>query len=230
MNKPQIDTKDILLKSYDYVIANKRAGLLSQASPGEASLQEDLEKYFKRKLHILTRLDRPVSGLVLFSKSNKFTQYFLKAQAAQEVTKEYLAIVEGQWNLKKELFEHYMYPQVRNNKAKVTDKFDEKNRKITLKVFPLKVLDNYSVLRVELYSGAFHQIRAQLAFMGYPIKGDVKYGARRGNKDRSIHLHAYKISFTDLKDQEQAPIAVVPPLDTLRKLGAEALDILESKE
>jgi 23S rRNA pseudouridine1911/1915/1917 synthase len=215
----------IIASSKKFLLAIKSSGQLSQKSErGDESLQNLLEAYQKKSLHILTRLDRPVSGLVLFSRSSDFTAHYLKEQAAGRVTKTYLALVEGVWDSKLTELSHYHYHDKKHKKARLTtDPMPGKSvSEVSLDCKLVKALDRYSLLEISLKKGRFHQIRAQLAEVGFPIKGDVKYGARRGNKDRSIHLHAYSIQFKEL-NAGMVHYEITPPVtDSLWKAATEA--------
>ena len=215
--------KIILENNKNYLIAHKRSGQLSQKSEkGDDSVQNQIEAYRKTPLHILTRLDRPVSGLVVFSKSSDFTSHFLELQTQSEVTKTYVAIVEGKLDSKEGTLINHLVHDKKNQKARISREATDKTREATLDYKFIKALDKYTIVELSLTSGKFHQIRVQLAESGHPIKGDVKYGARRGNKDRSIHLHARKLVFRDLYKKEQTYVANFPENDSLWDLAAEA--------
>lgn len=186
----------IIENNSDFMVALKPAGQLSQKSQrGDTSLQNSLEAYQKKSLHILTRLDRPVSGLVLFSKSKEFASHYSGLQQASKISKEYLAIVQGDFPADLNTITHHHFHDKVHKKARLTEGPAQGHKEVTLQCTVVKKLERYSVLGLTLTSGRFHQIRAQLGAVGHPIKGDVKYGARRGNKDRSIHLHAHRILF-----------------------------------
>ena len=204
----------IIASSKKFILAIKSSGQLSQKSErGDTSLQNLLEAYQKKALHILTRLDRPVSGLVLFSRSSDFTAHYLKEQEEGRVVKTYLALVQGQWVDKHKELTHYHYHDKKNKKARLS-KEPMQGKGVTevkLTCALKKSLYKYSLLELTLKKGRFHQIRAQLAEVGFPIKGDVKYGARRGNRDRSIHLHAQGMRFKEygggMVEYEVAPVS-----------------------
>jgi len=212
-------TKQILNQTPDYLVAYKEAGLLCQQSKkGERSLELNLKKSGNKSLHLLSRLDRPVSGLVILSKRTEFTKHYQRLQENDWVEKEYLALVEGQMpddmnGLKK--VEHFHVHDKKNLKARISDIQTANFIPISLEYEVTENLDNYTLLRVVLRRGRFHQIRAQLAHMGFPVKGDVKYGARRGNKDRSIHLHSYRLRFKNMDGDKRSFIAPLPEEDNL---------------
>ena len=140
------------------------------------------------------RLDRPVSGLVIFTKSIEALRGMDEIFRRAAVEKTYLALVEGRTPEKGEC-SHVLGHAGGSRKAKVLEEKDADGRNAKL-TFTTKALgERFSLLEVRPEGGAFHQIRAQLATIGHPIKGDVKYGARRGEQDRSIALHAWRMRF-----------------------------------
>lgn len=217
------DTNHIIIDSNkSFLIATKPAGQLSQKSErGDHSLQNQIEAYQKTPLHILTRLDRPVSGLVLFSKEHDFSAHFLKQQEAGTVTKRYIVIVEGLLKEQQGDLNHYHFHDKNQRKARVQNQAGPSTKPIHLSYMVLKTLERYTILEIELKSGRFHQIRAQLSHIGHPVKGDVKYGARRGNKDRSIHLHSHSLSFNTSKGKLMTFVAPLDRADSLWKLVPE---------
>jgi len=210
----------------DYFIVNKPAGLLSQGGldEDEGHLLSYLQKSKKQKFHLLTRIDRPVSGLVMLSKLKSFNKHYQSNQENGKITKTYIALVEGQLEQESGTLTHYHYHHKKLRKAILENEEKENYGKVELKYKVLAKLDRYTILSTEILHGRFHQIRSQLAAFGYPIKGDVKYGARRGNKDRSINLHSYKIEFADRSNQRLSFTADFPKNDNLWKIVSEALE------
>jgi len=208
----------IISYSKDFIALNKPNGHLSQ-KPEDDSDQSiyEIRKLHHVESHVLTRLDRPVSGLVLVSLKKKFNQHFQKIQEQGKVTKSYLAIVEGAYEGEATDLKHFLHHNKKKFKSYIADEQSGTFKPVKLSLSVLQKLDNYTVLRIQLQQGKFHQIRAQLAHIGYPIKGDVKYGARRGNKDRSIHLHAHKIKFIDQLGEIKSIKADIPENDNLWK-------------
>ena len=212
-----------IFQNSEYLILTKKATELSQGfSDQDRGLHEIVLKNTGGKSHLLTRLDRPVSGLMLFSLTARFTKHYLDLQEKGLISKKYVAIVEGQ--LTQVLGEnialsHYHVHDKKNLKARLSHDASPKSTSVTLSYKVLEILDRYSILEISLPKGKFHQIRAQLAFDGFPIKGDVKYGARRGNRDRSIHLHSHSIHFRDREGNEQHYVSPIPEEDTLWRLA-----------
>lgn len=205
----------ILIRKNGLVVVNKPAGIPSQDDlTGDQSVHKLVSSYLDLDLHLINRLDRPVSGLLLMAENSIVFNRLQSLWHSPEFMKIYIAIVEGK--LLKEEGELIDYiGKSSNNKAIA----ESKGKKATLKYKVLCNLNNYSILEIQLGSGRFHQIRFQLANLGHPIKGDVKYGARRKNKDRTIHLHCYRI----IPPEGQDYMAPLPVMDNLWKITREVL-------
>ena len=215
-------SKTIILSDTEHYLAvSKPSGLLSQASKneGEAHLIDQLDPRLYKSLHLLTRIDRPVSGLCLLSKSKSFSKHYLNLQSMGKVNKSYLALVEKKLILNNETIRHLGLHDKKRHKTHITKNTDHKDKmSLVSQMNTLLVLDNYSLISVSITAGKFHQIRAQLSALGHPIKGDVKYGARRKNKDRSIHLHSAAINFENIDGQAVEITAGLPKNDDLWSL------------
>ncbi len=175
---------------------------------GDKSILDLAEIYAKRKLQLLHRLDRPVSGVMLLSKEKNFTQHFTSLQEAGKVKKTYFALCAKVDIPKKGEWLDHIVKDARLKKAYIGKTDESKEAKLQYEV--VHELDNYLLLKIILTSGKFHQIRAQLAHRKLFIKGDVKYGARRSNKDRSIHLHAYSIEIPAAEQYEAISLTSQP--------------------
>ncbi len=163
------------------------------------------------------RLDRPVSGLVVFALDSEALRGMDRLYREQQVAKSYLAVVEGATGQEGMLC-HRLLHKGGSRKAETTGHGD--GREVQLHYRTRMQGERYSLLEVEPQGGAFHQIRAQLAAAGHPIKGDVKYGARRGEKDRSIALHAWRLRFQHpISAKEVSLEAPVPNAGIWRALG-----------
>ncbi len=153
------------------------------------------EIYTKSTIYLIHRIDRPASGVVLFAKTKKAIVKLNKQFQNRDIKKTYLAIVKNAPKEKEGELIHYLRKNSKINKSYTSDEPIKGYKKAILQYKTIGKSKNYHLLKIELETGRHHQIRAQLAAIGSPIKGDVKYGARRGNKDRSIHLHAWKLFF-----------------------------------
>ncbi|MBK9629703.1 MAG: RluA family pseudouridine synthase [Saprospiraceae bacterium] len=203
----------IIFKDRHLLVANKPPLMpVQEDKTGDPSLYRLLCAYTKHNLYPCTRIDRPVSGLVIFGKNPEDQTLFQAIQDDQKLYKEYLAIVPLCSSKEPVKLEHRLIHDAKLHKAFVSDKPEAKPASLIYEV--VLNLERYSVLKITTSTGRFHQIRCQLAAVGLHIKGDVKYGARRANKDRSIGLHAWKIEFphpvTGVKIQLEAPL---PSLD-----------------
>lgn len=190
MLKNDFRPEDLLLyEDSDYLIINKPATVLSQPDhSGDINMQEMFEAYAGHPLHLYNRLDRPASGCLLAVRSAK-SRTSLKDP--KTVIKKYYAIISPADIPAMGSLHHYILRDGRINKAICSENSFPGAREAKLTYRMVQELSNYRVLDIEIFTGRFHQIRAQLGFINAPIKGDVKYGARRANKDRSIDLHAY---------------------------------------
>jgi len=186
----------VLYKNNQLLALQKPAGLPTQSDQsGDTSLVQLAERYAKHPLQLIHRIDRPASGVVLFAKNTKALALLNAQFREREVQKEYLAVVGQAPKAVSGELRHFLSKKGRSNKSIVSTADDAEAREAYLEYERVDEIDNYSLLRITLHSGRHHQIRAQLAAIDAPIKGDVKYGFRRKNKDRSIHLHAWRLRF-----------------------------------
>lgn len=214
----------ILINNDRYICVNKAAGVLSQpGKSGEKSVKEILENRLKKPLHIINRLDRPVSGILLFAKNKKSAKRLTATIQSEHTHKIYIAIVDNKPPEEEGILNDSIL--VRNSKAYITSS-DEIGKNAILNYKILGNSKNYHFLEISLITGRFHQIRTQLAHVGCHIMGDVKYGARRSNKNRSIGLHAWKLSFVDPFIGERIIIKAEFPQDPI---WLENLNIIENQ-
>lgn len=194
----------IIEKNHQFCIVDKPATLPScKDKSGDLSLQEMTEKYMKQSLYLVHRLDRPVYGLLLFAKSPQAAANLSSQFKNKTIKKYYLAIIEGKFDEKSGIFKDTLeLKKRRGNKSKI--KTEEENDPNAITHFEiLGSLDRYSLVMLIPETGKIHQLRAQVAHHLSPIKGDVKYGARRKNEDRSIDLFSWKIEFHHPVTNEQ---------------------------
>ncbi len=206
----------IILKNNQFLIFNKPNGLLVQSGQSEdISLLHLAEAYCKHPLGLVHRLDRPASGVCLVAKNKKALAHFNKQMQERTVGKIYWAVVrKGELEPTGTLI-HYLKRNGKSKKAEVSKKEKKGYQKAELRYTIKSEIDNYMLLEVELITGRFHQIRAQLSAIGFPIKGDVKYGAKRSNKNRSIHLHARGLTFQHPVTKERIEAIADTPDDTI---------------
>lgn len=188
---------DLVLHKDNQIIAfNKPATLPCQPDKtGDKSLLNLGEIYAKTTLYPINRIDRPASGVVLFGKTTKAATSLNKQFQERSIEKTYLAVVGQLPEAKEATLTHFLRKDARNSRARIEEKEGKNTKLAELHYRHLASIERYHLLEVKLLTGRYHQIRAQLAAIGSPLKGDVKYGFRRSNTDRSIHLHAWKLTF-----------------------------------
>jgi len=217
---------EVLFEDNHLIIINKKSGDIVQGDKtGDTPLSEIVKTYIKDKynkpgnvfLGVVHRLDRPTTGVVVFAKTSKSLERFNKMLRDKKVDKTYWAVVKNKPQKDEDTLTGYLIKNPKNNKSTSYSSEIEGGKKATLHYKVLKSLDNYHLIEVDLETGRHHQIRCQLAVIGSPIKGDLKYGFDRSNKDASIHLHARKIQFTHPVTKEQITILAPTPNDVIWK-------------
>jgi 23S rRNA pseudouridine1911/1915/1917 synthase len=210
------------------IIVYKESGEIVQGDKtGDTPLSETVKEYIKEKyqkpgavfLGVVHRLDRPVSGLVVFARTSKALTRLNKMFAEGEVHKTYWAIVDsGKCKVKSEEFataEHWLVRNEKQNKSYAYDHEVPRSKKAMLRYRMIGHSDRYSLVEVQLLTGRHHQIRCQLAAIGCPIKGDLKYGARRSNPDGSISLLSHRVEFVHPVSKETIVVESPLPADPL---------------
>ena len=185
---------------------------------GDTPLSEKVKKYLKEKYNkpgnvfcgVVHRIDRPVTGIVIFAKTSKALSRLNDMLRKNEIHKTYWALVEGKPERKEGLLEDYLVSDGRINKTFISSKENPEAKKSMLEYLTVAEGERYSILEIKLLTGRKHQIRAQLANMGHPIKGDLKYGAKRSNKDGSISLQAKKIEFIHPVSKKEINLELEP--------------------
>ncbi len=214
--------KDIIYEDNHLLAANKRSGDLVQPDKSSASaLEDEVKAYIKVRdnkpgavyLGVMHRIDRPVSGVVLFAKSSKALVRMNEQIRRGEIEKRYWALVEQRPQVEVAELKHYILRDNRVNKSRALSapKGDSKEARLRYQV--IGASKSYTLVEVELLTGRHHQIRAQLSAIGSPIKGDLKYGARRSNPDGGISLHSRRMSFVHPVTKEQCTIVAPTPAD-----------------
>lgn len=209
----------VLYEDNHLIIVFKESGEIVQGDKtGDKPLSETVKEWIKDKygkpgnvfLGVVHRLDRPVAGLVIFGKTSKATARMNKMFRDGEVHKTYWAIVQGCPNELEATLTHWIVRNEQKNKSFAYDHEKSGAKKAVLSYRVISRGDNYSLLEVNLMTGRHHQIRCQLAHIGHPVKGDLKYGARRSNPDGSISLLSHKVEF--VHPVSKKPVSVVSPL------------------
>ena len=218
---------EILFEDNHLIIINKQPGELTQGDiTKDQTLGDKVKLYIKKKynkpgdvfLGITHRLDRPTSGLIIFSKTSKALSRLNKMFKNNEIKKTYWAIVKKIPEKEKIKLENHLLKNQKQNKSYVTNSSNKKAKKAILYYESILNLENYSLLKVKLETGRHHQIRTQLSYIGMPIKGDLKYGFSRPNSDGSIHLHSRMIDFTHPVSKKQIKIIANPPKNKIWNL------------
>lgn len=223
MKKNSID-KDILFEDNHLIILNKRPSAIVQGDKtGDQPLSELLKQYLKIKhgkpgnvfMGVVHRLDRPVSGAVIFAKTSKALSRLTEMLKKGEIRKTYWAIVGNQPPHDSDHLIQFLSRNEEKNKSFVHPYQVKNAQKAELFYSVIGKGDRYFLLEIRLITGRHHQIRAQLSAIGSPIKGDVKYGYPRTNPGGFIHLHAREIEFIHPVRKEPVRIIADPPPDKL---------------
>ena len=216
------DNLQVLYEDNHLIIINKRAGDLVQGDKTlDTPLSEIVKEYIKETYHkpgnvflgVPHRLDRPTTGIVIFTRTSKALERLNAMLREKRIQKTYWAIVKQTPKHEKGTLVHFLRKNARNNKSSVFRNEIAGSKKGILHYRLLKKLDRYFLLEIDLETGRHHQIRAQLSFIGCPIKGDLKYGFPRSNSDGSIHLHAREISFIHPVSKEKIHLKAPLPKD-----------------
>ena len=205
----------VLYEDNHLLIVNKRSGDTPLSEIVKAYIKEKYNKPGNVFLGVVHRLDRPTTGIVVFARTSKALERFNKMLRLQEVKKTYWAVVKNKPAKIEDNLIGYLKKNPRNNKSTSYKTAIDGSKKAVLNYKLIKSLDNYHLLEVDLETGRHHQIRCQLSAIGSPIKGDLKYGFDRSNKNGSIHLHARSISFVHPVTKETIQINAPTPPDPL---------------
>jgi len=214
----------ILYEDNHIIAVNKRVSEIVQGDKtGDEPLSESLKRWLKEKygkpgnvfLGVTHRLDRPVSGLVLFAKTSKALSRLNEMFRVGEIKKTYWAIVKTPPEVPEKELTHYLVRNEKQNKSYAYDSEKPNSKKAILSYKTLARSNNYTLLEIQLKTGRHHQIRCQLAKIGSPIKGDLKYGFPRSNPDGGISLHAREVSFIHPVTKNEITITAPIPSDNL---------------
>lgn len=213
---------EILFEDNHLIAVNKRASDIIQTDKTlDTPLTDTLKEYIKKQydkpgnvfLGVIHRLDRPVSGVVLFARTSKALERMNEQFRSREISKTYWAIVKERPPAESGHLKHFIKKNQRQNKSYLYDHEVEGSQNAELRYKLIGASDRYFLLEIELLTGRHHQIRAQLASIGCPIRGDLKYGYPRANPDVSISLHARSLKFHHPVRDEEITIIANPPRD-----------------
>jgi 23S rRNA pseudouridine1911/1915/1917 synthase len=217
---------DILYEDNHIIALNKRSSDLSQGDKtGDTALDTEVKKYIAKKYNkpgavfigIVHRLDRPVSGVLLYARTTKALKRFNEMFRTGKVRKVYLAIVKERPPEDEATVTHYLKKNEKQNKTYVYDTEVKGSKQASLTYRLAGRSERYYLLEIELHTGRHHQIRAQLAKIGCPVRGDLKYGFPRSNPDGSISLMARRLEFIHPVKKEKMKITAPLPGDEIWK-------------
>jgi 23S rRNA pseudouridine1911/1915/1917 synthase len=219
INKDSIWEEQIVYEDNHILVVNKLPSEIVQGDKtGDMPLSEKVKNFIKRRDNkpgnvfcgVIHRLDRPVSGLIIFAKTSKALSRFNELFREKTIFKTYLAVVKNKPTKQSERLVHYLLKNEKTNMSKAFVKPTGDALKAELEYELIASSDNYHLLKIKLFTGRHHQIRCQLSAIGCPIKGDLKYGFNRTNEGGFIHLHSYQLDFVHPIKQEQINIQAFP--------------------
>ena len=215
----------VLYEDNHIIAVNKTCNEIVQGDKtGDIPLSEIVKAYIKEKynkpgevfLGVTHRLDRPTSGVVLFARTSKaLTRLNTMFKSHEQIRKTYWAIVQGAPKIPEARLENYLVRNEAQNKSYIAKPGAKEAKLAVLSYKTLVRGDNYTLLEINLETGRHHQIRCQLAALGCPVKGDLKYGAKRSNPDGGICLHARRIEFIHPVSKQEICITATVPDDAL---------------
>ena len=217
---------DVLYEDNHIIIVNKYSGEIVQGDKtGDEPLSEKVKKYIKEKyakpgnvfLGVVHRLDRPVWGTVVFAKTSKALTRLNDMFRKGDVNKTYWAITQNCPKHEEGTLTNWIVRKEEQNKSYAYDKEVPNSKKAVLNYKVIAHSDRYNLIEVHLITGRHHQIRCQLSHIGCPIKGDLKYGARRSNPDGSISLMSRTVEFVHPVSGEHIKVDAPLPNDNLWK-------------
>lgn len=215
---------EVVYEDNHIIIVNKRPGEIVQGDKtGDEPLSETVKQYLKEKYDkpgnvfcgVVHRLDRPVWGLVVFAKTSKALTRLNEMFRTGKVRKTYWAVTRNRPPKESDRLTHYITSTERNNKSYASLKQKNGAKEAILSYRMIGASDRYNLLEVNLETGRKHQIRVQLAAIGCPIRGDLKYGDKRSNPDGSISLQAHRIQFEHPVSHQPIDITAPTPADPL---------------
>lgn len=218
------NTLEVLHEDNHTIVINKKPSDIVQGDKtGDIPMTEAVKEYLRKKYNkpgnvfcgLVHRLDRPTSGALVFARTSKALERLNKQFRDKSTEKIYWAVVENKPSESSGRLEAYLKKNEQKNKSYVVDESVVGSKHAILSYKLKAQSDNYYLLEISLETGRHHQIRCQLASIGCPIKGDLKYGARRSNKDGSIHLHARMLSYDHPTTGERVHVTAPVPNESL---------------
>ncbi|MEC8547419.1 MAG: RluA family pseudouridine synthase [Bacteroidota bacterium] len=212
---------EIIYEDNHLIAINKRPGDLVQGDKtGDNTLIDQVKNYIKKKynkprgvfLGLIHRLDRPTSGLILFAKTSKALRRINKQFKDRKTQKKYWAIIDKSFDSNSGTLTHWLKRNPKMNKSFANNEEVNDSKKAILHYKKIIKLRKYCVLEIDLETGRHHQIRSQLSFIGFPVKGDLKYNAKRKNPDASIDLHARSLTINHPTTKKKITFLASPPI------------------
>ena len=212
---------EIIYEDNHLIAINKRPGDLVQGDKtGDNTLIDQVKNYIKKKynkprgvfLGLIHRLDRPTSGLILFAKTSKALRRINKQFKDRKTQKKYWAIIDKSFDSNSGTLTHWLKRNPKMNKSFANNEEVNDSKKAILHYKKIFKLRKYCVLEIDLETGRHHQIRSQLSFIGFPVKGDLKYNAKRKNSDASIDLHARSLTINHPTTKKKITFLASPPI------------------
>ncbi len=216
----------ILYEDNHLIVINKLPSEIVQGDKtGDMPMSDLVKAYIAKKynkpgnvfLGVVHRIDRPVSGAVVFARTSKALTRLNAMLQSRELKKKYWAVVKNEPPAEQDSLVHFLQKNEKQNKSYLVDEGAKNSKRAELQYRLISRSKDYHLLEIELITGRHHQVRAQLAAMGCPIKGDLKYGFDRSNPDGSIHLHARELFFNHPVGDKPIHIVAPVPEDTLWK-------------
>lgn len=214
----------VLYEDNHIIVVNKESGEIVQGDKtGDVPLSDIVKDWIKKKynkpgnvfLGVVHRLDRPVQGVVVFAKTSKALSRLNEMFKTSDVHKTYWAITANRPNIEEATLTHWIVRNEKQNKSYAYDAEKPNSKKAVLHYKLIGASDRYNLMEVKLMTGRHHQIRCQLSKIGCPIKGDLKYGAKRSNADGSISLLARKVEFMHPVSKQIICVQAPLPKDTI---------------
>ncbi len=224
MSETDLFSTQVIFEDNHLIAINKKPGQITQGDKtGDVPLGDLVKDFLKHKYNktgnvfcgTIHRIDRPVSGVVLFAKTGKALERMNELFRSREVSKTYWAVVKNKPAKPEDTLVHYLIKDESKNKSRASLQPKGNTLRCELKYSTIAHSDNYNLLEVDPLTGRHHQIRVQLAAIGCPIKGDLKYRSERSNPDGSIHLHARKLVFVHPVKNEKVELIADPPDESL---------------
>ena len=218
---------NIIFEDNHLIVVNKSCGeIVQDDASGDVSLEQAVKDYLKRKydkpgevfLGVVHRVDRPVSGIVVFARTSKAQLRLNQMFQDKQIRKTYWAIVKEPPPDKAGTLIHYIIRNTKKNRSFACTQESRGSKKAILHYRHIASSDRYHLLEIDLETGRHHQIRCQLAAIGCPIRGDLKYGYPRSNPNGGISLHARQIRFTHPVKEEEIDLIAPLPDDNLWKI------------